>query len=200
MKDNQVFPIFDRMLTRADKEQQLRQRSLAIWMTGLSSSGKSTISIALERKLHNQGYLTQIIDGDNVRSGINKNLGFSVEDRHENLRRIAEVNKLFANCGVITINSFISPTNEVRQMARDIIGTGNFFEVFINAPFNVCEGRDVKGLYAKVRKGELKNFTGVDSPFEAPANPDLELRTDLDTIDHCTLKLYNAIIERIELK
>jgi adenylylsulfate kinase len=146
------------------------------------------------------GFLTQIIDGDNVRSGINKNLSFTEEDRKENLRRIAEVNKLFLNCGVITINSFISPTDETREMAKDIIGEENFFEVYINSPLSVCEKRDTKGLYKKARSGELKNFTGIDSPFDAPKKPDLEIDTDKLSVDESVELLLNFIIPRIKKK
>jgi len=173
-----IHPIFHRLLQRADKEKLLRQRAKVFWMTGLSGSGKSTIAQTLERRLHELGYLTQILDGDNVRSGINKNLSFSEADRMENIRRIAEISKLFVNCGVITINCFVSPTLKMRALAQSIIGEEDFVEIYINAPFEVCEQRDVKGLYAKARKGEIKNFTGLDAPFEAPVHPSLEVRTD----------------------
>ncbi len=146
-------------------------------MTGLSGSGKTTVGLNIEMELNKRGFLTQILDGDNIRSGINNNLGFSEEDRYENIRRISEVSKLFLNCGIICINSFISPTKEIRDMAKDIIGEENFIEVYVNAPIEVCEKRDVKGLYKKARKGEIKNFTGIDSPFDCPLNPDIELKT-----------------------
>ena len=167
MKDegNNIFSVFDELLQRSNKEKALNQFSKVIWMTGLSGSGKTSIALGLERKLHTNGYLTQILDGDNIRTGINKNLGFSDEDRTENIRRIAEVSKLFLNCGVITINCFVSPTIEIRKQAQQIIGENDFIEVFINAPLEVCEQRDPKGLYKKARNGEIKDFTGVSAPF-----------------------------------
>ncbi|HQU59299.1 MAG TPA: adenylyl-sulfate kinase, partial [Saprospiraceae bacterium] len=173
-----IHPIFDRLLQREDRERRLNQRSKVVWLTGLSGSGKSTIAQHLERRLYNEGYFAQVLDGDNIRHGINNNLGFSEEDRQENIRRIAEVAKLYVQSGLITINSFISPTRDIRQMARDIIGDEDFIEVFINAPLEVCEARDVKGLYEKARAGQIKGFTGIDAPYEAPETPALEVRTD----------------------
>lgn len=175
---SEIYPIFDRMLSRADKETLLAQQGVLLWFTGLSGSGKSTVAIALERELQRRGYLCKILDGDNIRSGINGDLGFSVADRRENIRRIAEVAKLFVDTGIITICCFISPTNEIREMAQRIVGTGDFKEIYVNTPLSVCEARDVKGLYAKARRGEIKNFTGISSPFEAPENPALEISTD----------------------
>lgn len=195
-----IHPIFDRILSRADKEQMLSQRATVIWLTGLSGSGKSTIAQALEHDLHQQGVLTQLLDGDNVRTGLCNNLGFSVEDRQENIRRIAEAAKLFINCGIITICSFVSPTRVIRDQARTIIGADDFNEVYVNAPIEVCEQRDVKGLYKKARAGEIRNFTGIDSPFEAPENPFLELRTDLQDLETCKNELLAAILPRIEKK
>ena len=160
---NNIYPIFDRMMGREDKETLLKQRSVMVWFTGLSGSGKSTVAIALERELHQRGLLCRILDGDNIRSGINNNLGFSAEDRVENIRRIAEVSKLFIDTGVITIAAFISPNNELREMASSIIGKENFLEIYVNTPIEECERRDVKGLYAKARKGEIKDFTGVSA-------------------------------------
>ena len=163
-----IYPIFDRMMTREDKERLLKQRSVMVWFTGLSGSGKSTVAIALERELHKCGLLCRILDGDNIRSGINNNLGFSAEDRVENIRRIAEVSKLFIDTGVITIAAFISPNNDLREMAASIVGKENFLEIYVSTPIEECERRDVKGLYAKARWGEIKDFTGVSAPFEAP--------------------------------
>ena len=168
MKTENIHPIFDRMLQRKDKEELLKQRGVMIWFTGLSGSGKSTLAIALEHELHQRGLLCRILDGDNIRTGINNNLGFSDTDRIENIRRIAEVSKLFIDTGVITIAAFISPNNEVRELASSIVGKEDFVEVFISTPLAVCEQRDVKGLYAKARRGEIKDFTGISSPFEAP--------------------------------
>jgi len=195
---NNVFPIFDELLQKTDKEELLKQKSFTVWMTGLSGSGKSTIAKGLERYLHEQGFLTKMLDGDNIRVGINNNLGFSEDDRIENIRRIAEVSKLFINCGVITLNCFVSPTREMRQMAKEIIGTDNFIEVFINASVAECEKRDVKGLYAKARAGEIKNFTGIDAPFEAPNNAAVEVNTAELSIDASIQKVLNYIIPKIE--
>lgn len=197
MEENHIYPIFDRMLGRADKEDLLKQHGLMIWFTGLSGSGKSTVAIALERELHKRGLLCRILDGDNIRSGINNNLGFSEEDRVENIRRIAEVSKLFIDTGIITIAAFISPNNDIREMAADIIGKEDFIEVYVNTPLSVCEERDVKGLYKKARKGEIKNFTGVSAPFEAPANPSLELDTSVLSIEESVGKLLEVILPRV---
>ncbi len=177
-KANNIFTTYDEILQKADKEKLLKQRARAIWLTGLSGSGKTTIAKILERELHKLGFLTQLLDGDNVRDGLNNNLGFSAEDRHENIRRIAEVNKLFNHCGVITINCVVSPTEEIRQVARDIIGEECFLEVFVDTPLALCEARDVKGLYEKARKGEIANFTGISAPFEVPKNAVLVLKTE----------------------
>ena len=193
-----IYPVFDRMIKREDKERFLGQHSLAIWLTGLSGAGKTTLGVALERKLFNAGFLTQILDGDNIRSGINKNLKFTEEDRIENIRRIAEVNKLFVNCGIITINCFISPTEAIRKMAKEIIGKKNFIEVFVNSPLQICEKRDVKGLYKKARSGEIKNFTGIDSPFEEPDNADIEIRTDILDVDEASQKLFEFVLLKIK--
>jgi len=200
MKDNNIHPVFDKILNRPDKEKLLQQHSRVIWFTGLSGAGKTTIGRHVEMELNKRGYLTQVLDGDNIRTGINNNLSFSEEDRYENIRRIAEVSKLFMNCGIICINSFISPTHEIRHMAMDIIGKENFIEVYINAPLEVCESRDVKGLYQKARRGEIKNFTGIDSPFEAPHDPDIELKTDQLTIEQSTQKALDYILPIIEYK
>lgn len=194
-----IHPIFDKILNRGHKEALLKQKSLVIWMVGLSGSGKSTLAKALEQDLYEKGHLTQLLDGDNLRTGINNNLGFSDSDRLENIRRSAETAKLFLNCGIVTICSFISPTEEIRTMAKTIIGEEDFLEVFINCPYEVCEQRDVKGLYKKARTGELKNFTGLDAPFEAPKNPAVELRTDLHELEVCRQELFEAIYKKINL-
>lgn len=195
-----IYPIFDKMLSRQDKERLLGQRGLMIWFTGLSGSGKSTVAIALERELHKRGLLCRILDGDNIRCGINNNLGFSPADRVENIRRIAEVGKLFVDTGIITIAAFISPNNDMREMAAKIIGKDNFVEVYISTPIEVCEQRDVKGLYAKARHGEIKDFTGVSAPFEAPQSPDLELDTSSLSLEESVNSLLSYILPKIELK
>ena len=165
--ENHIYPIFDRMLGRADKEALLHQHSVMIWFTGLSGSGKSTIAIALERELQKRGLLCRILDGDNIRSGINNNLGFSAEDRVENIRRIAEVGK-------------------------------NFLEIYVSTPLEECERRDVKGLYAKARKGEIRNFTGISAPFEAPAHPDLSLDTSKLSVEESVNRLLELILPRVK--
>ncbi|WP_195500768.1 adenylyl-sulfate kinase [Bacteroides clarus] len=198
--NNNIYPIFDRMLAREDKEELLKQRSVMIWFTGLSGSGKSTIAIALERELHKRGLLCRILDGDNIRSGINNNLGFTEADRIENIRRIAEVSKLFVDTGIITIAAFISPSNGIREMAANIIGKDDFLEVYVSTPIEECESRDVKGLYAKARRGEIKNFTGISAPFEAPAHPALTLDTSALSLEESVNKLLELILPRIQKK
>lgn len=198
MTDN-VYPIFDKILSKNDKEHLLQQKAVVVWMVGLSGSGKSTLAKALESELHYLGFLTQLLDGDNLRTGINNNLSFSETDRLENIRRAAEVAKLFLNCGVVTICSFISPTAQIRSLAKDIIGAENYLEVYVNAPLEVCERRDVKGLYKKARAGELPSFTGIDSPFEAPTEPWLELKTDLFSFDQCKGFLTEAVLDKVKI-
>ena len=197
MGDN-IHPIFDRLLQRTDREKRLNQRSKVLWLTGLSGSGKSTIAQALERRLHNEGYFAQVLDGDNIRSGINSNLSFSPEDRLENIRRIAEISKLYVNTGIITINSFVSPTIKIRQKAKEIIGDNDFLEIFINTPLHICEARDVKGLYKKARAGEIKGFTGIDAPYEAPPNPDLDVPTENLSIEESAGMIYEFLVERVK--
>lgn len=195
MKNNpeNIYPIFDRMLSRQDKEQLLGQRGVMLWFTGLSGSGKSTVAIALERELHRRGLLCRILDGDNIRSGINSNLGFTEEDRRENIRRIAEVSKLFVDTGIITIAAFISPTEELRQLAANIIGEADFKEIYISTPLAECERRDVKGLYAKARRGEVKHFTGISAPFEAPTHPALSLDTSVCSLEESVAQLLRLL-------
>lgn len=190
-----IYPIFDTILQKSHKEELLKQRGKVIWMVGLSGSGKSTLARAAENTLHQQQRFTMLLDGDNLRTGVNNNLGFSEEDRRENIRRAAEVAKLFAQSGVVTICSLISPTQSIRQMAREVIGEDNYFEVYIDCPLEICEQRDVKGLYAKARRGEIKDFTGISSPFEAPENPDLRLRTDQESIEVCHQQLVDKVLD-----
>ena len=160
-----------------EREKLLGQKGALIWFTGLSGSGKSTVAFTLEHALVQRGHLSYVLDGDNIRHGLNKNLGFSAEDREENIRRLGEVGKLFVDAGLITISSFISPYRADRQRARETVGEDSFFEVYCYAPLEVCEERDPKGLYKKARAGELKGFTGIDDPYEAPENPELFLDT-----------------------
>ncbi len=196
---NNIHPIFDKLLTRTDKEQYLNQNAKVLWFTGLSGSGKSTIAQGLEKLLFDKGFFNQVLDGDNTRTGINKNLGFSLEDRKENIRRIAEISRLFLDAGIICINSFVSPTHDIRDHAKQIIGEKDFIEIYVNTPLHICEQRDVKGLYAKARAGEIKGFTGIDSPFEAPQNPDLELLTENQTIEESITKVFNFVRPKISL-
>jgi len=189
---------FHRFLNRQDKEKLLGQRGIVVWMCGLSGSGKSTIANAAERVLHQQGRFTTILDGDNLRSGLNANLGFSDEDRLENIRRFAETAKLFVSQGIVTFVSAITPRGELRDLARGILGD-DLFEVYVHASYATCEQRDVKGLYAKAARGEIAHFTGRDSTFEPPANPDLVLDTEKNSLEDVTFELLEALRERIAL-
>ena len=190
---NNLYPITDRMLPREAKEELLGQRGVLLWMTGLSGSGKSTVALALERELHRRGRLVRLLDGDNVRTGINRGLGFSAEDRTENIRRIAEVSKLFVETGVITVACFVSPTRDLREMARDIVGEADFREIYISTPLAECERRDVKGLYARARRGEVQNFTGISAPFEAPEHPALSLDTSVLSVEESVSKIVELL-------
>ena len=192
-----IYPIFEKMLQRKDREALLKQKGIMIWFTGLSGSGKSTLAIALERELYKQGILCRILDGDNIRSGINNNLGFSEADRTENIRRIAEVSKLFVDCGIVTIAAFISPTHAIRRMSSEIIGEDDFLEVYVSTPIEECERRDVKGLYAKARRGEIKEFTGISSPFEAPEHPFISIDTSRQSLADSVKILLEAVSPKI---
>jgi len=194
-----IYPITDRLLSRADKEALLAQRGAVVWMTGLSGSGKSTIAIAAERMLHEAGQYVVVLDGDNIRSGINNNLGFSDADRTENIRRIAEVARLFLLNGAVVICSFVSPTVAIREQARRIIGAADFLEVFVDTPLEACERRDVKGLYAKARAGEVKDFTGISAPFEPPPSPTLRLTTEGRTAEATADELVRHLLPRTQL-
>lgn len=195
-----IFTVFDDLINRNEKELLLNQKSKVIWMTGLSGSGKTTIAKALEKKLHSNNIISQLHDGDNIRVGISNNLSFSSEDRLENIRRISEISKLFLNCGIVTLNCFISPTNEIRQIAKDIIGENDFIEIYINASLKICEDRDVKGLYKKARNGEIKNFTGVSATYEEPKQPNLVIDTTHLSIEESVKKIYDYILPLIKNK
>ncbi len=178
---------------REEREGLLKQKGALIWMTGLSGSGKSTVAYTLEHALMQQGRLAYVLDGDNIRHGLNKNLGFSPEDRTENIRRIGEVGKLFADTGVITVTAFISPYRADRDIVRELMGEGNFFEIYCEAPLEVCEERDPKGLYKKARAGEIKGFTGIDAPYEAPEKAEMVIRTDQLSPQEATIKLIELL-------
>lgn len=196
--DKNIFPIDKRLVNRADREKLLHQKGRVIWLTGLSGSGKSTLAVNLEKLLYDKGLLTQIFDGDNIRAGINSDLDFTDQGRRENIRRVAEIAKLFVDCGVIVISCFISPTISIRQMAKDIIGKEDFIEVFVDVPFAICEQRDVKGLYKKARNGNIQNFTGMDSLYENPVNPDIIIDTSKHTKKQSSTLLFNEIMKFIE--
>jgi adenylylsulfate kinase len=200
VEQGKVYPLFDKLVSREVKEHKLGQHARVIWFTGLPCSGKTTLALALEKELFSQGYLCQVLDGDNVRCGINNNLGFSNEDRLENIRRIAEISKLFLSAGVITINAFVSPTNEIRDLARGIIGDSDFIEIFLNPTLDSCEQRDVKGMYKKARAGQIADFTGVNAPFEIPEHPNLEIHTDTENIQTSLQQILDNILPIISLK
>lgn len=191
-----IFPDKNFLISTEEKEEKLNQKGRVLWFTGLSGSGKSTIAKQLEKTLFENGFTTAILDGDNVRSGLTKNLSFSEEDRTENIRRIAEVAKLFAENGIICLCCFVSPTIKIRDLAREIVSEENFLEIYVNTPIEVCEQRDVKGLYKKARAGEVKNFTGIDAPFEAPENPSYSISTE-GKVEDAANELLDGIIKRL---
>jgi adenylylsulfate kinase len=193
---NHIYPIKTKV-SKSDREKLLSQQAKLIWFTGLSGSGKSTLAVQLEAQLHDLGYKTYLLDGDNIRSGLNKDLSFTDDGRIENIRRIGEVSRLFLDSGVIVLSAFISPFKADREQVKNIVGGENFIEVFVDAPIEVCEQRDVKGLYKKARAGEVKNFTGIDSPYEAPANPDVHIPTHKFSVDQSIEKLLEVILPQI---
>jgi len=182
-------------ITQPDRERLNGHRGFTIWFTGLSSAGKSTLAVATEQVLYERGYRTYILDGDNIRHGLNKNLGFSPEDREENIRRISEVAKLFRDAGVINLTAFISPYRKDREAARKLTDDGSFVEVFVDCPVEVCEQRDPKGAYKKAREGIIKEFTGISAPYEAPENPELHLRTDKFSVEECVKAIIDYLTE-----
>ncbi len=192
--DNVTFHHGD--VVRDDRERLLGQRGCVLWFTGLSGSGKSTVSVALQRELHRQGRLVYVLDGDNVRHGLNGDLGFTPEDREENIRRIGEVSALFVDAGAIVLTAFISPYRSDRAKARAKVVDGRFFEVFVDAPLEVCESRDPKGLYKKARAGDIPEFTGISAPYEAPEQPEMVVRTGDTDLDGCVQQLIEQLQER----
>lgn len=183
-------------VTRDRRQQQNHHKSVILWFTGLSGAGKSTLAHCVEENLHQRGCRTFVLDGDNVRHGLCGDLSFSIEDRTENIRRIAEVAKLMMEAGVITLTAFISPFRAEREKARLIFPHGEFLEIYCRAPIEVCEERDVKGLYAKARKGEIKDFTGISSPYEEPRKPELVVDTGSDSLENCTQRVIDLLVER----
>lgn len=186
-------------MSREQREQLLNQQAKLFWFTGLSGSGKSTLAVQLEAQLHQQGFKTYLLDGDNIRAGLNKDLNFTDEGRIENIRRIGEVSKLLMDAGVIVLSAFISPFRSDREQVKNIVGPENFSEIFVDAPLEVCEQRDVKGLYKKARAGEVKNFTGIDSPYEAPVSPDIHIPTHEWSVDQSIEKLISFAVPRIAM-
>jgi adenylylsulfate kinase len=194
---NHIYP-FQTKVSREQRDQLMNQKSKLIWFTGLSGSGKSTLAVQLEAALHQQGFKTYLLDGDNVRAGLNKDLNFGAEAREENIRRIGEVSKLMIDAGLVVIASFISPFHQDRQKVKDLVGESNYVEVFVDCPVEVCEARDVKGLYKKARAGEIKEFTGISSPYEAPQNPDLIIKSAEQPIQESINLLLEKVLPRIK--
>ncbi len=196
---NHIYPIKTKV-SKTQREELLNQQATLIWFTGLSGSGKSTLAVQLEAQLHAHGFKTYLLDGDNIRAGLNKDLNFTDEGRIENIRRIGEVSKLLLDAGVVVLSAFISPFNADREQVKNIVGAGQYIEVFVDAPIEVCEQRDVKGLYKKARAGEVKNFTGIDSPYEAPQKPDVHIPTHQFSVDQSIETLLNYLLPRIRRK
>ena len=194
-----LYPIHGQMITREEREARLRQRAKVVWLFGLSGSGKSTLVTALERRLFADGFTTTHLDGDNLRTGVNKGLGFSDADREENIRRVAEVSKLFLNSGVICLNSFITPRESLRGLAREIIGAENLLEIYVECSFETCRKRDVKGLYKKVDAGQVTNFTGKEQAFEPPTSPHLVLNTETTSLEQSLESLSSFVLGQVRV-
>ena len=192
-----IYPVYDKMLSRADREKKLRQRARVIWLFGLSGSGKSTLTTALEHRLHNDGFVTSLLDGDNLRDGLNRGLGFTDSDREENIRRVAEVSKLFLQSGLVCLNSFITPKESLRQLARQIIGAENLLEIYIECSFETCQKRDVKGLYRKAQEGLVPHFTGKESAFEPPVHAHLTLNPETTPPEESLETLHRFVLGHI---
>lgn len=185
--------------TKSQREAQHGHKAYLIWFTGLSGSGKSTLANLIENSLHKKGFSSYVLDGDNIRQGINKDLKFTPKDRKENIRRIAEISNLMLDAGVLTLAAFVSPYNKDRESVKQIVGADNFIEIYINTSIEECERRDVKGLYKKARKGEIKNMTGVSSPYEVPINPDLEVVTDTQSVEESADQILKLLSQKINL-
>lgn len=200
MKSKKILSDFNSFIRRNRKRFLVKQNALVIWLTGLPGAGKTTVALTLEKAIQKKGYFTKVFDGDEIREGLNKDLGYSLSDRRENIRRISEVSRLFLDSGLVIICSFISPTNEMRELAKTIIGPERFVEVYVNCPAEVCEHRDPKGLYKQARMGLLKNFTGIDSVYEPPLHPDVELRTDLWSVKKTSKYLITKVLPNIKYR
>jgi len=198
--EKKILVSYKGRITRKDREKLNGHKSFILWFTGLSGSGKSTLSHKVEEKLHEMGVHTYVLDGDNIRQGLNKDLGFSEEDRRENIRRIGEVAKLFVDAGVAVLTAFISPYRRDREFVRNLVDEGDFIEVYVKCPLEVCEQRDPKGLYKKARAGEIKNFTGIDDPYEEPENPEIVVETDKMSVEQCVDKIIDYLIENNYIK
>ncbi|MBL7923364.1 MAG: adenylyl-sulfate kinase [Bacteroidia bacterium] len=185
-------------ISRKDREKLLKQKALVLWFTGLSGSGKSTLADRVEQELFEQGYKTYLLDGDNIRHGLNSNIDFTEEGRRENIRRIGEVAKLFVDAGIIVLTAFISPFREDRERVRTLLAEGEFVEIHVDCPLEICEQRDVKGLYARARRGEIPNFTGISSPFEAPLQPEITVHTDRNDLETCVNQILSFTYNRIK--
>ncbi len=188
----------DYKITRSDREKLLHQKGLVLWFTGLSGSGKSTLADRVEQELYAKGYKTYLLDGDNIRHGLNKNIDFSAEGRKENIRRIGEVSRLFVDAGIIVLTAFISPFREDRDLVRKLHQEGDFVEIHVDCPLEICEQRDVKGLYAKARRGEIPEFTGISSPFEVPSNPEITVHTDKHPLEACANIITGYTLNKIK--
>lgn len=200
MKKEEVYIVpHTYQIERKDRNKKMSHKSFVLWFTGLSGSGKSTIANELEKALFDLGISTYLLDGDNVRSGLNKGLGFSAEDRNENIRRVAEVSKLMVDAGLVTIAAFVSPTFKDRELAKGVVGEQDFLEVFIDTPLHICEERDVKGLYAKARKGEISNFTGINAPFDAPTEPNVHVKTEGRMVKECVEEILSKVKDVLSL-
>lgn len=195
---NNLYPIQTKV-SLDDRRRRLNQKPALIWFTGLSGSGKSTLAVQLESELFKAGFSTYLLDGDNIRTGLNKDLTFNDEGRVENIRRIGEVAKLMLDAGLVVLSAFISPFEKDREQVKRIVGDDYYFEVFVDTPLEICEQRDVKGLYKKARKGELKNFTGIDSPYERPSNADVVIKTESVSVEEAVMQLMSVIRQRISV-
>ena len=197
MKENIIAHSYQ--ISKKDRQASNNHNSFLMWFTGLSGSGKSTIANVVEQELHKQGIKTYTLDGDNIRKGINSDLSFAPEDRTENIRRIAEISNLMVEAGLVVLAAFVSPYKKDREKIRSIVKDVNFVEVFINTSVEECERRDVKGLYKKARAGEIKNMTGISAPYEAPENPDIEIKTEEETIENAVLRIVDYINNKLKL-